>query len=156
MEETRKKTKLSLVFVKISIRQYFHVFARAINHYQLVENGDHVAVFMGDRAEIDWSCKMFSGDKTSQKRLLIFEWIFGLCRGMTEKSYQLQRDRGIPVRIQILWRDKKKLAVTKVAVADCMRCDETILAGYCIRWDQFTLMPKKRVWSRLELIMPFI
>ena len=45
MEETRKDE------IELSLRKKYHKtifsrFARAINHYQLVENGDHVAVFM--------------------------------------------------------------------------------------------------------------
>ena len=50
MGDTRKEE------AEFSLRKKYHKtifsrFARAINHYQLVENGDHVAVFVGHLEE---------------------------------------------------------------------------------------------------------
>ena len=89
MEETRKDE------IELSLRKKYHKtifsrFARAINHYQLVENGDHVAVFMEQGRNELILAKCFQEIKRHRK--IDFEVdFFDFAGRMTEKSYQLQR-----------------------------------------------------------------
>lgn len=128
MEETRKDE------IELSLRKKYHKtifsrFARAINHYQLVENGDHVAVFMEQGRNELILAKCFQEIKRHRK--IDFEVdFFGLCREDDGKIVSIAEETGIPVRKIRSYGEIKEAGCNKVAVADCYEdVIETILAG---------------------------
>jgi len=155
MEETRKDE------IEFSLRKKYHKtifsrFARAINHYQLVENGDHVAVFMEQGRNELILAKCFQEIKRHRK--IDFEVdFFGLCREDNGKIVSIAEETGIPVRKIRSYGEIKEAGCNKVAVADCYEdVIETILAGVLYKGEISTLMPKEKgCGDRLELIRPF-
>ena len=155
MEETRKDE------IELSLRKKYHKtifsrFARAINHYQLVENGDHVAVCMEQGRNELILAKCFQEIKRHRK--IDFEVdFFGLCREDDGKIVSIAEETGIPVRKIRSYGEIKEAGCNKVAVADCYEdVIETILAGVLYKGEISTLMPKEKgCGERLELIRPF-
>ena len=155
MEETRKDE------IELSLRKKYHKtifsrFARAINHYQLVENGDHVAVFMEQGRNELILAKCFQEIKRHRK--IDFEVdFFGLCREDDGKIVSIAEETGIPVRKIRSYGEIKEAGCNKVAVADCYEdVIETVLAGVLYKGEISTLMPKEKgCGDRLELIRPF-
>lgn len=155
MEETRKDE------IELSLRKKYHKtifsrFARAIKHYQLVGNGDHVAVFMEQGRNELILAKCFQEIKRHRK--IDFEVdFFGLCREDDGKIVSIAEETGIPVRKIRSYGEIKEAGCNKVAVADCYEdVIETILAGVLYKGEISTLMPKeKECGDRLELIRPF-
>ncbi len=157
MEETRKE-EAELSFRKKYHKTIFSRFARAINTYQLVGDGDHVAVCIARDADGLILAKCFQEIKRHRKIDFAVDF-FTLDGENDEKMIQTAEEIGIPVRKIRAMDEIKKFGCNKLAVTDCYEnVIETILLGVLYQGEISTLMPKEKVHDFgevIEIIRPF-
>lgn len=157
MEETRKE-EAELSFRKKYHKTIFSRFARAINTYQLVGDGDHVAVCIARNEEEMILAKCFQEIKRHRKIDFAVDF-FTLDGENDEKMIQTAEEIGIPVRKISAMDEIKKIGCNKLALTDCYEnVIETILLGVLYKGEISTLMPKEKAHDfgeGIEIIRPF-
>ena len=147
---------------KFSLRKKYHKtifsrFARAINTYRLVEDGDHVAVCIAQGGNGLILAKCFQEIKRHRK--IDFEVdFFSFEEENNGKFIRIAEETGIPVQKLHSVDDVKNSGCNKLAVADCYEdVIEMILTGVLYRGEISTLMPKEkeRDFGGIEVIRPF-
>ena len=155
MGDTRKEE------AEFSLRKKYHKtifsrFARAINTYRLVEDGDHVAVCIAQGGNGLILAKCFQEIKRHRK--IDFEVdFFHSKRRITENLSGLQKRLVFGAKLHSV-DDVKNSGCNKLAVADCYEdVIEMILTGVLYRGEISTLMPKEkeRDFGGIEVIRPF-
>ena len=156
MGDTRKEE------AELSIRKKYHKtifsrFARAINTYRLVEDGDHVAVCIAQGGNGLILAKCFQEIKRHRK--IDFEVdFFSFEEENNGKFIRIAEETGIPVQKLHSVDDVKNSGCNKLAVADCYEdVIEMILTGVLYRGEISTLMPKEKEhdFGGIEVIRPF-
>ena len=156
MGDTRKEE------AEFSLRKKYHKtifsrFARAINTYRLVEDGDHVAVCIAQGGNGLILAKCFQEIKRHRK--IDFEVdFFSFEEENNGKFIRIAEETGIPVQKLHSVDDVKNSGCNKLAVADCYEdVIEMILTGVLYRGEISTLMPKEkeRDFGGIEVIRPF-
>lgn len=156
MGDTRKEE------AELSLRKKYHKtifsrFARAINTYRLVEDGDHVAVCIAQGGNGLILAKCFQEIKRHRK--IDFEVdFFSFEKENNGKFIRIAEETGIPVQKLHSVDDVKNSGCNKLAVADCYEdVIEMILTGVLYRGEISTLMPKEkeRDFGGIEVIRPF-
>ena len=143
MGDTRKEE------AEFSLRKKYHKtifsrFARAINTYRLVEDGDHVAVCIAQGGNGLILAKCFQEIKRHRK--IDFEVdFFSFEEENNGKFIRIAEETGIPVQKLHSVDDVKNSGCNKLAVADCYEdVIEMILTGVLYRGEISTLMPKEK------------
>ena len=152
MGDTRKEE------AEFSLRKKYHKtifsrFARAINTYRLVEDGDHVAVCIAQGGNGLILAKCFQEIKRHRK-----VDFFSFEEENNGKFIRIAEETGIPVQKLHSVDDVKNSGCNKLAVADCYEdVIEMILTGVLYRGEISTLMPKEkeRDFGGIEVIRPF-
>ena len=154
MGDTRKEE------AELSLRKKYHKtifsrFARAINTYRLVEDGDHVAVCIAQGGDGLILAKCLQEIKRHRK--IDFEMDFFVLDGENNgKGVQNAEEIGISVKKVSSQSEIKTAGCNKLAVADCYEdVIETILAGVLYKGEISTLMPKEQDLGGIEVIRPF-
>ena len=156
MGDTRKEE------AELSLRKKYHKtifsrFARAINTYRLVEDGDHVAVCIAQGGNGLILAKCFQEIKRHRK--IDFEVdFFSFEEENNGKFIRIAEETGIPLQKLHSVDDVKNSGCNKLAVADCYEdVIEMILTGVLYRGEISTLMPKEkeRDFGGIEVIRPF-
>ena len=156
MGDTRKEE------AEFSLRKKYHKtifsrFARAINTYRLVEDGDHVAVCIAQGGNGLILAKCFQEIKRHRK--IDFEVdFFSFEEENNGKFIRIAEETGIPLQKLHSGDDVKNSCCNKLAVADCYEdVIEMILTGVLYRGEISTLMPKEkeRDFGGIEVIRPF-
>lgn len=157
MEETRKE-KAELSFRKKYHKTIFSRFARAINTYQLVRDGDHVAVCIARDEDGLILAKCFQEIKRHRKIDFAVDF-FSIDGENDEKMIQTAEEIGIPVRKISAIDEIKESGCNKLAATDCYEnVIETILLGVLYKGEIGTLMPKEKARDSgrgIEIIRPF-
>lgn len=156
MGDTRKEE------AELSLRKKYHKiifsrFARVINTYRLVEDGDHVAVCIAQGGDGLILAKCFQEIKRHRK--IDFEVDFFILDGENNgKTVQNAEEIGIPAKKISSQSEIKTAGYNKFAVADCYEdVIETILLDMLYKGEISTLMPKEKEqdFGGTELIRPF-
>lgn len=156
MGDTRKEE------AELSLRKKYHKtifsrFARAINTYRLVEDGDHVAVCIAQGGDGLILAKCFQEIKRHRKIDFEVDFFVPVWENHGE-IVQSAEKIGIPVKKINLQSEIKEAGCNKLAVTDCYEdVIEKILAGVLYKGEISTLMPKERRqdFDGTEVIRPF-
>ena len=156
MGDTRKE-EAEISFRKKYHKTIFSRFARAINIYRLVEDGDHIAVCIAQGGDELILAKCFQEIKRHRK--IDFEVDFFVLDGENKGEVVQSAEKiGIPVRKISAQSEIKEAGCNKLAVTDCYEdVLEIILMGVLYRGEIGTLMPKEKEHDsgEAEVIRPF-